>query len=328
MLVFVVKRVLLMVPVLFVCVTILFGLMRAFHASPLRHAPLLGLASVPVSKYSDWQPQSIQRNQERVFGIDDPWYTQYVRYLGSVARFDFGSTFTFRDRTVNAILREQGPITLELVLLALAWALALGVPLGVLAALRRGMIIDRVTTTITALTMGFPIFFMGTVLAWLLAVKLDLVPVFGWGDWRAKLLPSFVLSLLPMSYIARVLRFEMLEVLGRDHVLAARGRGLRRVRVIGVHALRPAVIPVISMAGPLLGQLVTGMFLVEWIFAIPGVGRYFIAAAEAGDYPLTLGLTVVLTEAIIVANMLSDVALAAIDPRARDQHSARMSGKK
>ena len=317
MLVFAVKRVLWTIPVLLVCVTILFGLMRAIHSSPLRHGPLLGLSNVHWVKYGDPKPESITRNIERKLGIDEPWYVQYVRYLRSLARFDFGPTFTFPDRSVNAILREQGPITLELVLLAFAWAIALGVPLGVLAALSQGTIVDRATTILTAATLSLPSFFVGTVLLWLLALKVGVVPVFGWDGWRSKLLPSFVLSLVPLSMIVRVLRSELLEVLGSEHVGMARAKGLRRARVVGVHALRPALIPVVSMTGPLLGQLVTGLFVVEWIFAIPGIGRYFIAAAGAGDYPLTLGLTVVMTVAIVMANTLSDIALAVLDPRTR-----------
>jgi ABC-type dipeptide/oligopeptide/nickel transport system permease component len=318
MLVFAAKRVLWTIPVLLVCATLLFGLMRAMQSTPLRHGPPLGLSNVGWVKYGDWQPEAIKRNQERKFGIDKPWYVQYVRYLRSIARFDFGPTFTFPNRTVNSILHEQGPITLQLGALALFWAFLIGVPLGVLAALRSGTFVDRAATALTAVTMGIPNFFVAALLGWLLAVKVGVVPVYGWEGWRAKLLPSFVLALVPLSMITRVLRVEMLEVLSSDHIRAARARGLRRFRVVRVHVLRPALIPVVSMTGPLLGALVTGLFVVEYMFAIPGIGRYFIAAAGVGDYPLTLGLTVVLTTTIVLANLLSDIALAALDPRIRE----------
>jgi len=318
MLAFALRRVLWTIPVLLVCVTILFALMRAIDSTPLRHGPPLGLSNVAWVKYSDQQPEAIRRNQERRFGIDKPWHVQYVRYLRSLARFDFGPTFTFQYRTVNSILREQGPITLLLVLLALVWAFALGLMLGFVAALWSGTLVDRIVTALIAVTMGIPNFFFAAVLLWLLAVKTGVVPSFGWDGWRAKLLPSFVLSLFPLSMIARVLRAEMLEVLGHGHVQVARAKGLRRARVLRVHVLRPALIPIVSMTGPLLGGLVTGLFVVEWTFAIPGIGRYFIAAAGAGDYPLTLGLTVALTAAIVLVNMVSDIALAALDPRIRD----------
>lgn len=317
MLRFVLRRVLWTVPVMFVCLTILFGLMRVTAQSPVRHAPLLGLSNVAWVKYGDPRPPSIERNMKRRFGIDKPWYEQYVHYLGSVARFDFGPTFTFQYRSVNSILREQGKITLELVALALAWAILIGVPLGITAARYRGTLVDHAFTVVTSATMAIPLFLLGTVLVRLLGVELHLVPVFGWEGWRAKLLPSFVLGLLPLTVIARVLRFELLEVSGREHLLAARAKGLRPRRLLWIHTLRPALIPVISLAGPLLGQLVTGLFVVEWIFAIPGIGRYFTAAAVAGDYPLTFALTAVLTMIVLGVNMLSDIALAALDPRTR-----------
>jgi ABC-type dipeptide/oligopeptide/nickel transport system permease component len=317
MLAFALKRMLWTIPVLLVCVTILFGLMQAARSTPLRRAPLLGLSNVAWVKYSDQQPEAIRRNQERRLGIDKPWYVQYVRYLRGVAQLDFGPTFTFPYRTVNSILREQGPLTLQLMLLSLGFAFALGVPLGVLAAMRSGTFVDHAATALVAVTMGLPIFFVATVLVWLLAVKLGVVPTFGWEGWRAKLLPSFVLALVPLSMITRVLRAEMLEVLGATHVQVARAKGLRRLRIVRVHVLRSALIPVLSMTGPLIGSLVTGLFIVEYIFAIPGIGRYFIAAAGAGDYPLTLGLTVVLTVGIVVTNMLADIAHAALDPRIR-----------
>lgn len=318
MLTFALRRILWTIPVLLLCVTILFALMQAVRSSPLRRGPPLGLSNVSWVKYSDWQPEAIRRNQERKLGIDKPWYVQYVRYLRSVARFDFGPTFTFPYRTVNSILREQGPLTLQLMVLALVIAFALGVPLGVLAALRSGTIVDHAVTVLVAATMGLPLFFVATVLIYLLGVKFGVVPTFGWDGWRAKVLPSFVLALVPLSMITRVIRAEMLEVLGANHVQVARAKGLRRSRILRVHVLRSALIPVLSMTGPLIGSLVTGLFVVEYIFNIPGIGRYFIAAAGAGDYPLTLGLTVVLTIAIVVTNMLSDIAHAALDPRIRE----------
>jgi len=316
---YVARRLLWTIPVLLVCITILFGLMRVGGGDPLRHAPPAGLSNVAWVKYGDPKPESITRNIERRLGLDLPWYEQYLHYLGSLARLDFGPTFTFSGRSVNSILREQGLVTLELALLALGWAFALGIPVGIAAALGRGGLVDRAVTALTAVTMGLPIFFVGTVLAWLLSVKLALVPAYGWTSWQTKILPVIVLGLLPFAQVVRVLRFEMLETLGRDHLLFAQGKGLRRSRVISVHAVRPALIPLASMPGPILGQLVAGLFVVEWIFSIPGVGRYFVAAAEVGDYPLTLGLTIVLTVTIVLANVLSDIALATLDPRIRDR---------
>lgn len=322
MVLFAAKRLLLTVPVLFVAVSLLFAMARATHSSPLRHAPPLGLEAAYGNanlryKSADWKPPAITRNMERKFGIDKPWYVQYFRYLGGVARLDFGPTFTFQYQTVNQIIREQGPVTLELVALAFGFALVLGIPLALAAAARSGSLVDRLVTTLAATSLGLPSFFVATVLLWFLSVKVALVPPLGWDGVRAKILPSLVLSLVPMGLITRVLRTELLETRGREYVLAARAKGLRRSVVTLRHVLRPALIPIVSMMGPLLGQLVTGMFVVEWLFAIPGIGRYFIAAAQVGDYPLTLGLTVVLTAAIVLVNLAADLTLAVLDPRTR-----------
>jgi oligopeptide transport system permease protein len=322
MLLFAIKRLLYTVPVLFAVVTMLFGLMQATHRDPLRHAPPLGLESNtgetnPRYKRGDPKPPAITHNIKRKLGLDKPLYDQYLHYVGGLVRLDFGHTFTYQNQTVNDVIRQGGPVTLELVLLALAWAVALAIPLAVLAAARAGTVVDRVVTASTAVTLGLPSFFVGTVLLWLLAVKGGVVPTFGWAGFRAKLLPSFVLSLVPFALITRVLRAELLEIRGRDYVQVARGKGLRRARILLAHVLRPALIPITSMVGPLLGQLVTGMFVVEWIFAIPGIGRYFVAASQVGDYPLALGLTVLLTMVIVVANAAADVALGVLDPRTR-----------
>lgn len=322
MLLFAVKRLLYTVPVLFAVVTMIFGLMQATHRDPLRHAPPLGLESNtgesnPRYKRGDPKPPAITHNIRRKLGLDKPWYDQYAHYVGGLARLDFGNTFTYQGQTVNDVIRQGGPVTLELVLLAFAWALVLGIPVAVLAVARSGTIVDRAVTLLTATTLGMPSFFVGTLLLWLLAVKTGVVPPFGWGGFRAKLLPPFVLSLVPFALITRVLRAELLEIRERDYVQVARGKGLRRPRIFFAHVLRPALIPITAMIGPLLGQLVTGMFVVEWIFAIPGIGRYFVAAAGVGDYPLTLGLTILLTAVIVFANAAADVALGVLDPRTR-----------
>jgi oligopeptide transport system permease protein len=193
-----------------------------------------------------------------------------------------------------------------------------GIGLGVAGAVWRGTLVDRAITASTALMTAFPVFLLATLAIYVLSVKLGLFPTSGWHGWRSWLLPSLALALLPLSRVARVLRFEMVEVGEQEFVTAARAKGLRRPSIVKTHVLRPASVPVLSMAGPLVGQLVLGLFLVEWIFAIPGIGRYFIAAPQARDYPLTLGLTVVLTTAVVLVNLLSDTALAAVDPRLRE----------
>ena len=228
---------------LLVCVTLLFGLMRAIGGSPLRHGPPLGLSNEAWVKYSDAKPESITRNMQRRLGLDVPWYEQYGRYLGNLARLDFGPTTTFPGRSVNSILKEQGPVTLALAGLAFVWVAVLGIGLGVAAAVWRGSVFDRAITASTALLTAIPVFLLATVAIWVLSVKLGLLPTSGWNGWRSWLLPSLVLALLPLAQVARVLRFEMVEVGEREFVTAARAKGLRRPRIVKTHVLRPASIP-------------------------------------------------------------------------------------
>ena len=314
------RRIALTVPVLLVVVTLVFVMMRAIGGDPLRPAPLAGLtAGQGWYKRGDPKPASIAANQRRKLGLDRPWYSQYAHYLRSVATLHFGATYSFRGRTVESVILSQAPISAELGLLALVWALGLGGTLGVLSALRAGSAVDGGTRAFTSLAAALPAFLVAVLLIQLFAVRLGLLPTSGWSGWRSKLLPSFVLGLVPAAYTARLLRAGLLETLRQEHVLTARGKGLRRRRVLGVHVARTAVAPLVVALGPLVGYLVTGSFVVERVFAIPGIGRYYVAAVLARDYPLVLGLTVVLTLAIVVANLLVDLGHAALDPRVRER---------
>src|SRR5918994_2207745 len=320
MMAYAVRRIVWTIPVLFVVVTMLFFMMRAIGGDPLRPAPLLGLAAGQGwFKKGDAKPESIDANMRRRLGLDRSWYDQYGHYLRSVATFDFGPTNSFRYRTVNSVIRDQAPISAELGLLALAWGLVIGGALGFLSALRAGGALDAGARAFASLGAALPAFLVGALLIHLFALRAGLLPTSGWDGWRSKVLPSFVLGLVPAAYCARLLRAGLLETLGREYVVAARAKGLRRLRVLSVHVLRNSVIPVVTALGPLLGYLVTGSFVVEYVFAIPGIGRYYVAAVVARDYPLILGLTVVLTLAIVVANLLVDLVHAALDPRVRER---------
>ena len=314
------RRIAWTVPVLFLVVSILFFMMQAIGGDPLRPGKLQGLSnSQGWVKRGDPKPASITANQRRNLGLDERWYSQYGSYLRSVATFDFGPTFTFRQRTVNSVIREQGPISAQLGLLALAWALVLGGLFGILSALRAGSALDNSTRAFASVAAALPAFLVGALAIHLFAVRLGLVPTSGWDGWRSKLLPSLVLGLVPAAYCARLLRAGMLETLGREYITSARAKGLRQPRVVSVHVVPNAVGPLIAALGPLVGYLVTGSFVVEHVFAIPGIGRYYVAAVLARDYPLVLGLTVVLTLAIVVANLVVDLVPAALDPRVRER---------
>ncbi len=316
---FVVRRVLWTIPVIFVVVTMIFFLMRSIGGDPLRHGPLVGLTSAGGwQKYGDPQPEGIRTAQLHKFGLDLPWYEQYANYLEGVATFDYGPSLTYRDRSVNEILEEQTPNSLQLAALALAWALALGVPLGVIAAFRHGSALDGAIRLFSGAGLALPIFFVATLLVYFLSVRAGLFPTNGWTEgWRYKVLPSFALGLLPLAVCIRLVRGATLETMQEEYVVAARGRGLRRRRVLLVHVLRNSLLPVLTVIGPMIGYLVTGSFVIEVLFSVPGISRYYVASVLARDYTVVLGITVLVALMIIVANLIVDILQAYLDPRIR-----------
>jgi oligopeptide transport system permease protein len=319
---FVLRRVLWTLPVILIVVTTIFFMMRAIGGDPFRQGPLLGLTNTQQgkwTKYGDFQPESISENLHRRYGLDLPWYEQYGNYLQGVAMFDFGPSLSFRNVTVNEILREQAPRSMELGALAFLWAFGLGIPLGVLAALRQGSILDAAIRFFSSLGFAVPSFLVAVLLVYVLSVKLGIFPTNGWSEsWRHKVLPSFTLGLVPLALCTRLVRGATIEALQADYVVAARAKGLRRRRVVAAHALRNALIPVITAGGPMLGYLLTGSFVIELIFSVPGIGRYYIASVSARDYNVVLGITVLLALLIILANLVVDVLHALLDPRVRE----------
>jgi oligopeptide transport system permease protein len=317
---FVIRRVLWTIPVIFLVVTMIFFLMRSIGGDPLRHGPLVGLTSVGGrwQKYGDYQPEAIRRNQLHEFGLDLPWYEQYANYLEGVARFDYGPSLTFRDRSVNEILEEHTPNSVQLAALALAWALVLGIPLGVIAAFRHGSALDGAIRLLSGAGLALPAFFVATLLIYFFSLKLGLFPTNGWTEgWRYKVLPSFTLGLLPLAVCVRLVRGATLEAMQEEYVVAARARGLRNRRVLWIHVLRNSLLPVLTVIGPMIGYLVTGSFVIELLFSVPGISRYYVASMLARDYTVVLGITVLLALLIIVANLIVDIAQAYLDPRVR-----------
>jgi oligopeptide transport system permease protein len=316
---FVLRRLLWTIPILWVVITIVFFMMRSIGGDPFRHGKLVGLSNAGWVKYGDYQPPAIRRNQRERYGLDLPWYEQYANYLKGVATLDLGPSLSFRYMRVTDIIKEMAPRSFELVLLAFVWAVAVGVPVGIVAALRPGSAFDHGVRLFTALGISLPSFFMATLLVYYVSEKLGVFPTSGWNDgWRSKVLPTFTLSLVPMAYFARLLRGTLLETFETDYVRMARAKGLPRVRVVGVHALRNSLLPLITVAGPMFGMMVTGSFVVEYIFAIPGISRYFVASVLARDYTVVMGVTIVLAVMIVCLNLVVDIAHRALDPRLRE----------
>ena len=304
----IVRRVLWTVPVILLVIFMTFVLMRQIEGNPFRTSERA-------------IPESIQQNLEEKYGLNDPWWTQYVRYVRSVATFDLGPSLVLRNRDVNDIVREHFPPSLELGALAMLFALVVGIPLGLFAALHANKTGDYVSMVVANVGFAVPSFLVATLLIYFFAVKWGEVfdvPTSGWTTWQSKVLPTIALGLGPMAYFARLTRGSVLETLQQDYVRTARAKGLRQRRIVAVHVLRNSLIPVVTAAGPILGFLITGSFVIEQIFAIPGIGRYYVTAVTARDYSVVMGLTVLLAIIVIVANMVVDILYGILDPRTRE----------
>jgi ABC-type dipeptide/oligopeptide/nickel transport system permease component len=302
---FIIRRLLWTIPVLLLVIFLTFVLMRQIEGNPFRRTD----RAVPAA---------VQRNLERKFNLDEPWYVQYALYVKGVFTFDLGPSLVLRDRTVNEIIKEHFPKSLELGLLAFVWAILIGIPMGVIAALRQNSAYDYGLMFITNVGYAIPNFLVATLLIYYVSLKLGLLPTNGWQTWEHKILPSFALALAPIAYFARLVRGSMLETLQQDYIRTAKAKGLRWRRVVTVHALRNSLIPAVTAMAPLLGFIITGTFVIEVIFSIPGIGRYFITAVTSRDYSVVMGITVLTSVVIVLANMVVDILYGILDPRTRD----------
>jgi oligopeptide transport system permease protein len=305
---FVVRRVLWTIPIILLVIFMTFLMMRAIKGSPFR-------------KSERAVPPAVLENLNRKFGLDKPWYRQYFQYVENVATLDLGPSLVLRNQDVNGIVREHFPISAELGGLAMLLAIVVGVPLGILAALRANKVTDYVLMLFANLGFAVPSFLVATLFIYFFAAKLGWFPTNGWGSWQSKVLPVVALSLGPLTYFARIVRGQMLETLQQDYVRTAKAKGLRWRRIVTVHVLRNSLIPAVTAAGPLLGFLVTGSFIIENIFAIPGIGRYYVTSVSGRDYSTVMGITVLLAILIIVANLVVDILYGYLDPRTREQRT-------
>ena len=264
-------------------------------------------------------PPEVQAAIDAQYRFDQPLLSQYGHWLGDVLQGNLGPSFQYPDYTVNELIASSLPVSLVNGGLALLLALALGIPLGVWAALRAGRWTDRWLMFGAGLGLAMPKFVVAPLLILLFAVTLHWLPAGGWdGGWRSAVLPIVALSLPNLAYCARLTRASMLEVLGADYLQAARGRGLSESRLLFAHALKPALLPVVAWLSPALINVVSGSAVVEQVFGIPGVGRYFVQGALNRDYTLVLGVVLVIGAAIVLINAVIDLLRSVLDPRLRD----------
>jgi oligopeptide transport system permease protein len=307
---FIIRRVFWTIPVILLVILMTFVLMKQIGGNPFRKTE----RSVPAD---------IRRNLERQFNLDKPWYQQYAYYVKNVVTFNLGPSMSQRNRSVNDIVSDGFPRSLKLGLLAYLLAIAVGVPAGILAALKPNSIFDYGAMFFSSVGFALPSFFVATLLIYYFSVKLGWFPTSGWpvGFWELDsriLLPAFALSLFPMAYFARLVRGAMLETMQQDYVRTAKAKGLRYRRVVGLHVLRNSLIPAVTATAPLLGLIITGTFVIEFIFGIPGIGRYFINSVSNRDYSVVMGITVLTSIIIVIANLFVDIMYGVLDPRTRE----------
>ncbi len=300
---YLVRRLLLSLLTLWVIVTLTFVLMHAIPGDPFA-----GEARI--------SPQALA-NLRRFYGLDQPLPAQYVRYMANLIRLDLGRSLRSEVRDINQIVADGLPVSALLGAEALLLAVLGGVTLGVLAALGHNRFLDHLSIGLAIMGISVPSFILATLLIHVFAVQLGLLPVSTWGTWRHTLLPAFSLALAPLAYLARLTRSGMLEELSQDYVKAATARGLSRPQVVVGHALRNALLPVVTVLGPLSAAILTGSFIIENIFGIPGIGKIFVLSIADRDYPLILAGAVVYSALLLAANFLVDVAYGVLDPRIR-----------
>ncbi|OJT98883.1 MAG: oligopeptide transporter permease [Alphaproteobacteria bacterium 65-7] len=299
------RRLLGAIPTLFVIVTLAFFMMRAAPGGPFDSERRL--------------PPEVERNIKAAYHLDKPLAQQYVLYLGGMARGDLGPSFKNKDFTVAQLIATGLPVSARLGLLSMALALLIGTALGVIAALRQNRWQDYSVMTVAMLGITIPTFVTAPILTLVFGIHLGWLPVGGWagGAWRNLVLPVTVLALPQIAVIARLMRGSMVEVLRANYIRTARAKGLPEGRIVLRHALRAAALPLVSYLGPALAAVLTGSLVVENIFGLPGIGRYFIQGALNRDYTLVMGVVICYAALIVFLNFLADIAYALLDPRVR-----------
>ena len=301
---YIIRRVLALIPTLLLIYTITFFLMHSTPGGPWDSG------EKPI-------PADVQERLKIAYGLDKPLWQQYGEFLGKAVQGDLGPSYTQRSRTVVQILSETFPVSLQLAAVATVMAVLVGVPLGILGAVRHNRPLDYLATFVSVFGISTPAYVVTSLLVLILASKLRWLPTSGWDGIRSPkiIIPALSLALYPMAVLARYTRSSMLEVLRTDYLRTARAKGIAEKGVIVRHALRNALLPVITIAGIVLADIATGSFFVETIYQVPGVGRYFVQSISGRDYPVILGTVLLLGLVVSVMNLIVDLLYPLLDPR-------------
>jgi oligopeptide transport system permease protein len=304
MLQLIIKRLLVAIPVLIIVASLTFFLVRLAPGGPFDSEKAVS-------------PQ-VLKNLNEVYNLNAPLYEQYFDYMANALTGDFGPSFRYPGRSVSEMILTGLPVTFELAFYAIVFAAFLGLIAGIVAAAKKNTALDYIPMAIAMLGICMPTFLLGPLLVLIFGLNLEIMPVSGWdtlpGD---KVLPAITLGAAYAAYIARLSRGGMLETLNQDYVRTARAKGLSEFKVVMVHAIRGGLIPVLAFLGPAIAGLIGGSFVVETIFQIPGLGRFYVEAAFNRDYTMILGTTIFFSALIIFFNLLSDIAVAIFNPQAR-----------
>ena len=293
LLVYILKRILYAAITIFVLITVTFFMMRLLPGDPFTGGKAV--------------PEETMAALEAKYGLDKPLWQQYFIYMGRVLQGDLGSSLKTQ-RAVTSVIGDTFPVSLDLGLRALCFAFIMGVLLGIIAAVKRGTFWDSATMFIALI---------GVSVKLNMATGTQVFAIMGWGAENSKVLPAFALAFGSMAIISRLMRTSMLEVLHQDYIMTAKAKGLSQKTIIWKHAVRNAIMPVITMMGPLVAAVLTGAFVVENIFSIPGIGRYFVQCVQQNDYPMVAGLTMFYGSFLVVTNLIIDILYGFIDPRVK-----------
>lgn len=302
---FIVRRTLSAIPVLIIVSMITFLLMHAVPGNPFNQNP-----DKPL-------PASIVERLRTHYNLDDPLPKQYIDYIASVLKGDLGPSYQYPTRTVNELISQHFPISIVLGLLGLTVSVCIGLPLGIVSALKQNTVTDYFAMFFAISGVSIPAMTLGPFLIWFFALELGILPVARWGSLSQAILPAITLGTAGAAILARLTRATMLQVIREDYIRTARAKGVSERMVTIKHALRNALIPVVTVLGPMLAGLVAGSMVVERVFAIPGMGKYYVDAVSSRDYPVIMGMTLVYAVLLVTANLVVDVTYSWIDPRIR-----------
>ncbi|MEE8448028.1 MAG: ABC transporter permease [Thermodesulfobacteriota bacterium] len=289
--------------VLFVVASLTFGILQLVPGGPFDKEKKL--------------PAEILANIQAKYQLDQPLWKQYLLYIHGLVQGDLGPSYKYIDRNVNDILKETLPVSAQLGTLALLVTLILGLGTGISSTIRPNSIFDRLVIFLSTLGISIPNFVLGAGLIWGFALGLGILPAARWESFNHAILPALTLGIPSAAFLARLTRSSILEAAGEDYVQTARAKGLSENRILTKHILKNSLIPVVTVFGPLAAALITGSFIVEHIFAIPGMGRFFVTAVANRDYPLIMGVTLVYTTFLVIANLVVDILYSLLDPRMR-----------